>query len=285
MTRPGTTYPESKYHQDLWFKDTSPGRAEYFDHSLGGYALEGRILYNSKGEDPWVFSIHGARADFTKSDAVTYGLQERGYSLLGMNMSGHSKAGVISPEQTTLGDNVREAEVFFGYLGGDRKKAVIAYSLGGTPALKLLERHANEIDKLVLFYPGIYSKEAYNKHFGTEFRETITQPFSYRDNDTIDLLREFKGKLLLVKGQYDGLDPEAYGKLAGGSAGEVEIAGTNYYSPIPKEVIDMVYNAVPAGRRQLIEVPNCGHSVVLRMRDHATEAGQLLTQIDTFLQS
>jgi pimeloyl-ACP methyl ester carboxylesterase len=279
------TYLESKYHNDLWFNDSPPGQAAYFEQSLGDYVLEGRVLYNEAHEDPWVISIHGARADFTKSDAVAFGLQQRGYSMLGLNMSGHSKAGVLEPEETTLGNNVREVEVFYDYLDGSRPRAVIAYSLGGTPALKLLEGHADEIDKLILFYPGIYAKEAYGKHFGTAFRDVITQPFSYRDNDTIDLLRSFKGELLLIKGQYDGLGPELYDKPAGSSAGEVEIDGHTYYSPIPKEVIDLVYDAVPEGRRQLIEIPECGHSVVLWMRDHVDEASELLDQIDTFLKS
>lgn len=279
------TYVESNHHDDLWFSDNPPGQASYFERSLGNYILEGRILYNETHEEPWVLSIHGARADFTKSDAVAFGLQQRGYSILGMNMSGHSKAGVLKPEQTTLGNNVREAEAFYDCLNDSRKKVVIAYSLGGTPALKLLEQHANEIDKLILFYPGIYTKEAYDKHFGTEFRDAITEPFSYRNNDTIELLRSFKGDLLLVKGQYDGLDPEVYGKLTGGSAGEVEIDGQKYYSPIPKEVIDLVYDAVSEERRQLIEVPDCGHSVVLWMRDHKSEAAKLLDQIDIFLKS
>lgn len=285
MASPENTYPVSKYQQDLWFQESPPGRAEYFEHPFGDYASEGRILYNETGKKPWILSIHGARADFTKSDAIAFGLQERGYSLLGMNMSGHSKAGVLDPEQTTLGNNVREVEAFFNYLGDRHKKTVIAYSLGGTPALKLLENHADEIDKLILFYPGIYSKDAYDKHFGTGFRDTITRPYSYRDNDTIKLLHSFKGRLLLVKGQYDGLDPEEYGKSAGGSAGEVKVGGITYYSPIPKEVIDLVYDAVPKDRRQLIEVPRCGHSVVLYMRDHSSEATELLDQIGTFLRA
>lgn len=285
MTTPGDQYSESKYHQDLWFKEDPPGKVTYFEHSFGSYTLEGRVLYNNASEEPWVFSIHGARADFTKSDAIAFGLQQRGYSLLGMNMSGHSKAGVLEPEQTTLGNNVHEAETFFGHLNSGRKKTVIAYSLGGTPALKLLEKHVDEIDKLVLFYPGIYTRNAYDKHFGVEFRDTITKPFSYRSNDTIELLQSFQGKLLLIKGQYDGLDPEEYGKPAGGSAGEIEIDSVTHYSPIPKEVIDMVYEAVPTDRRQLIEVPDCGHSVVLYMHDHPDRAEKLLNNIDTFLRS
>lgn len=283
MNIPETFRQESSHKSDLWFNDAPPGEANYFKHDFGDYELEGRVLYNEAREDPWVLSIHGARADFTKSDAVAFGLQQRGYSILGMNLSGHSKAGVLEPEQTTLGNNIHEAESFFGYLDGGRKKVVIAYSLGGTPAIKLLEKHAEEIEKLILFYPGIYAKDAYNKHFGAEFRDSITRPFSYYDNDTIDLLRSFSGDLLLVKGQYDGLDPEGYGKPAGGSAGEVVVGEHKYYSPIPKEVIDLVYGAVPEERRLFIEIPECGHSVVLWMRQHKEEAERLLNQMDNFL--
>ncbi|HWZ65872.1 MAG TPA: alpha/beta hydrolase [Patescibacteria group bacterium] len=277
------TYSESKYRDVLWFADAPPGDVVYFEKSIGEYAMEGRILYNQAHEEPWVLSIHGARADFTKSDAVTFGLQRRGYSLLGMNLSGHSRAGVLKPEQTTLGNNVREVEAFYQLLDGNRKKVVVAYSLGGTPALKLLENHSDNIAKLILFYPGIYTRDAYDKHFGEEFRTSITKPFSYRNTDTIDLLRRFRGDLLLIKGQYDGLDPKEYGKPEGGAVGEVEIGGNKYYSPIPKDVIDMVYEEVPDSQFQLIEIPKCGHSVVLWMRDHPAEAELLLDKIEDFL--
>lgn len=274
------------HHQDvLGFGDQPPGRAEYFEEPFDGYQLEGRILYNDSNTEPWLLSIHGARGDYTKSNAVSFGLQKRGYSMLGMALSGHSKAGVLPPERTTLGNNIREAEAFFEELDPNRKKVVFGFSLGGTPALKLLEKHSDEIDKLVLFYPGIYAKQSYDRHFGTEFRSVISQPFSYRDNDTIELLHQFKGELLLVVGQYDGLDPEAYGKSAGTSAGEITVDGKTYNSPIPKEVIDMVYDAIPQERRQRITIPGCDHSVILWMREHPEEAEQLLDQIDTFLKS
>ena len=278
-------YDTSKYQASLWFPDKLADAA-YFEHDFQGYSLEGRMLYNQAHDDPWVLSIHGARADFTKSDAVSLGLQKRGYSVLGMNLSGHSEAGVLKLEETSLQNNVDEAEAFFGYLDSEKKKVVIAYSLGGTPALKLLEKHAAEIDKLVLFYPGIYSKDAYDKHFGSEFREVISKPYSYRDNDMLSLLEAFPGKLLLLHGQYDGLDPVQYGKpTGGGSAGEVEVDGIKYYSPIPKEVIDAVYDALSDDRKEKIVVPNCGHSIVLWMREHPDQAEQLLDKIQVFLQS
>lgn len=276
-------YQSSHNQGKLYFEDQPHGDVAYFEELFDGYSLEGRILFNKSHDEPWVLSIHGARADFTKSNAVSFGMQDRGYSMLGLTMSGHSKAGALAPKQTTLGNNISEAESFFGELDPNRKKVVFAFSLGGTPALKLLETHADEIDKLVLFYPGIYSKDSYDKHFGDEFRSVISEPFSYRKNDTVQLLSSFKGRLLLVVGEYDGLDPEKYGKPAGTSAGEIEVDGKKYYSPIPKEVIDMVYDAVPKTHRQKIIIPDCDHSVILWMREHPAEADQLLDKIDTFL--
>jgi pimeloyl-ACP methyl ester carboxylesterase len=281
---PPTTYPVSR-HKNVLEDTLMPADAAYFMHEFDGYALEARILYNAEHARPWILSIHGARADYTKNNIISIGLQQRGYSVLGMNMSGHSKASAVPLEQTSLAHNVAETEAFFGYLDPNRPKALIAYSLGGTPALKVLGEHLDEINKLILCYPGIYSAEAYTQNYGEPFRKVLHVPYSYRDNDTLAILEQFKGDVLVVKGEYDGLDPEAYGKPAGGSAGEVMIDGVTYYSPIPKEVFEMITAAVPESRRQLIEIPKCGHAISPWMRDHPAEAEAVLDKFGVFLKS
>lgn len=283
--RPATPemYQVSKYHDALLFSDAITDNIAFYQRDLGRYALEARVAYNGAHEDPWVLSVHGARSDFTVSDEVTRRLQEGDFSILAMTMSHHSDAIPEVAKDTCLQDNIDEVEAFFGDLIAARPKIVIAYSLGGTPALKLLEQHSDEIDKLVLFYPGIYDTAAYNQPYGEAFKAAITQPYSYRNTDVITLLERFQGDLLLVKGEYDGLDPEAYDGVAGGSAGYIVVDGKTYYSPIPKEVLDMVYGAVPEERRQLIEVPDCGHTVTTWMRDHPAEADQIVATIQTFL--
>lgn len=262
-----------------------PENAQYLTHDFGAYSSEARIVYNQDREEPWVISIHGAKGDYTKNDLFTLGLRQRGYSVLSMTLSGHSVASGVAPEDTSLGNNMREVETFFEYLDPKRKKIVIGYSMGGTSALNLLREHAEEIEKLILFYPGIYDAAGYDKHFGPEFRSVISKPYSYRNNDTVELLRSFPGKVLLVCGEYDGLDPVAYGKPAGGSAGEVVVDGLTYYSPIPKEVIDMIMDAAPEGRKQFIEVAGCDHSIAPRLREQPEKAKQLLDQMATFLRS
>lgn len=257
----------------------------YFAHQVGHYSLEARILYNNTHQKPWVLSVHGARSDYTKSDTVTVGLRERGYSILGFNMSGHSMASKIPVEQTKLGNNVKEAEAFYSYLDPKRKKKIIAYSLGATPALKIIGMHIDQIDRIVLFGPALYSTQAYDKNFGEEFRRTISKSFSYRENDVITNLEDFQGKLLLIKGEYDGLDPVVYGKPQGTSAGKVEIDNKSYYSPIPKEVMEMIYHAVPSKRREMVMIPGSDHGVVSWITNHPFEGALILDKIAAFLKS
>lgn len=279
---PPTTYPVSRY-KDTLIDPSAPNDATYFMQPFEGYELEARILYNTSHARPWVLSVHGARSDYSKNDVISLGLQTRGCAMLSMNMSGHSKAQDVPLEQTSLGKNIAEAEAFFGYLDPNRPKALIAYSLGGTPALEVLGNHLDEISKVILFYPGIYSTAAYDQNYGAPFRSVLRTPYSYRQNDTIAILERFKGEVLLVKGEYDGLDPQTYGKPAGVSAGNVVIDGETYYSPIPKEVFSMITDAVPEARRQLIEIPKCGHAIAPWMRSHPTEANVILDQFTTFL--
>ena len=257
--------------------------SSYFEHTFGEYSLWGRILYNSRHEEPWLLSVHGARSDYAKSDTITVGLQDRGYSILGFNMSGHNPACKISLGRTTLGNNVKETEAFYSYLDQQRKKKILAYSLGATPALKILDMHLDQVDRIVLFGPALYPVQAYGKHFGEEFRKTISEPFSYRENDVISNLAAFQGKLLLIKGEYDGLDPVIYGKPQGTSAGKVAIDNKICYSPIPKEVIEMIYNVVSPEKREIIVVPGSDHGVVPWITHHPVEGALILDKIAEFL--
>lgn len=259
--------------------------SSYFEHNFGEYFLGGRILYNNNNDEPWVLSIHGGRSDYTKSDTVTVGLRERGCSILGFNMSGHNPDSKIPLEQTTLSNNVRETESFYSYLDQQRKKAILAYSLGATPALKILGMHLDQVCSIILFGPALYSAKAYDKHFGEKFRKTISEPFSYCENDVIANLETFQGKLLLIKGEFDGLNPVIYGKPQGTSAGEVEINNKNYYSPIPEEVIEMIYSAVPPERREKIIVSRCDHGVVPWITDHPVEGALILDKVAVFLKT
>lgn len=265
----------------LMSPEQPPGRAQYFQHRFGNYDLEARVTYNRDGDWPSVLSLHGARGDYTRANPVTFGLQRLGISVLAPNLSGHNPASPIRLDQTSLGQNIQEAHNFYDYLDRSQPRAVISYSMAGTATLEILRSHPGEIDRLILFYPALYSKRSYFEPFGDEFRSAISRPYSYLDNDLVDSLADFDGRILIIKGEYDGSDSPDPGH----SAGEVAVGGRTYYSPIPKEVFELLMSPdkLDRARRQLIEIPGCGHSVTTQMTSRAEFAQPLVERIGAFL--
>ena len=276
-------YPRQPEKQQ--FPDCPPGKTRYFQHDFGHYALEARILFNRQEEWPSVFSIHGARSDYTSTNVLTFGLQQNDISTLSVNLSGHNASSPLALNNTSLQNNIAEASAFFDYLDCASPITVIAHSLGGAVALNLLKRHAAKIGKLILFCPAVYSKHAYDQSYGDDFRAAIRSPYSYRDNDTIELLEQFAGNMLLIYGQFDGLDPLAYGRPAGTSAGAIVIGNTPCYSPIPKEVVCMLADAVPDERMSLLTIPGCDHALMTWMRADQGRAGQVVERVTAFVKN
>ena len=269
--------------EKLIFQDQPPGPAEYFSHQFDEYSLEARITWDQDKNWPSVLSIHGARSDYTKNNNVTFGLQKRGISVLAPALSGHNEISPIRLSQTSLARNIEESKAFYDYLQPDRPRAVIGYSMGATSALEILKEHLGEIDRIVLFYPAVYPRTSYDQPFGEPFRNAIRKPFAYFENGLITSLADFRGKLLLIKGEYDGLEA----RQAGVSAGKVEINGQKYYSPIPKDIMDLFSspNTFPRSEYQRIEVPKCGHSVGTWIGENPPDGRELLNTLSNFLNS
>jgi pimeloyl-ACP methyl ester carboxylesterase len=277
------TYQISKYASQLAESEAPMTGTCYFEHDFGEYSLEARVLLNRRMEWPHVMWLHGANSDYSWANSLNFALHRMGVSILSPILSGHSKASPVALEDTNLGNNIAEAEAFFSYLDTDRPKVIMASSMGATAALKLLERHIDEIEKLVLFGPCVYDKNSYNQNFGEPFREVIRRPYSYLKNDTLRLLKKFSGKVLLIKGQYDGLDPKDFGLPDGGAVAHIMIDGQKRYSPVVPETIETIHNLVPAERLTFIEVPDADHGVLAWMRDHPDEADGLVGQVARFI--
>ena len=280
--RPGHSENPSSVEK-LIFPEQPPGPAEYFSHQFDDYSLEARITYDQDGNWPSVLSIHGARSDYSKNNNVTFGLQQRGISILAPALSGHNEISPIRLSQTSLAQNIEESKVFYSYLQPEEPRAVIGYSMGATSVLEILKEHLGEIDRIVLFYPAVYPRTAYDQPFGASFRDIIRKPFAYFENDLLNSLVDFQGKLLLIKGEYDGLEA----RQPGVSAGEVEINGQTYYSPIPKDIMDLFSSpeTFPCSEHQCIEVPQCGHSVALWIGENPQGGRQLLDILSNFLKN
>lgn len=252
-------------------------------HDFGPYALRARIRYNYSRHAPSVLAIHGARSGYSDLDSLTGGLQQRGISTLAINLSGHNATSPLPLETTSLANNIAEAAAFFDYLDDSKPATVIAHSLGGAVALALLKTHGKKIGRLVLFCPAVYASHAQDQPYGAPFRLAISRPYSYRDNDSIALLRQFNGELLLVGAQFDGLDPVAHGRQAGGSAGEIMAEGALRYSPIPKEVMQLLASALPVERSAVHTIAGCDHAVMRWLDADHMRAAPLLDTVSRFI--
>lgn len=276
VTMPGRSEPR---RQDPLLSYEPDVDAEYFDHSFGRYTLQGRIVRNDSRSRPRTLSIHDARADYTDADFITLGLRERGISILGMNLSGHSAGSGVALNRTTLGHNVAEAEAFYSYLDPAAGRSVIAYGLGCTTALEVAGRHLGEIDRIVLFGPSMYDTRAYS----TSVHIPLRGPFGSRDNDVFSTLREFRGELLLVLGEFDIAAPAACGMPEEGTADRIVVDGETRYRPLPEEVVHMVCGAVDPARRSRIVVGGSDHAVARWLERNPDQGRIVLDRIAEFL--
>lgn len=281
---------EISFSREKWqFNDPPLATERYFLESFDDYQLEGRILYSNtiKPDFPNFFAIHGAQSDYTKLNPFLYSLQAHGISSLSFNLSGHNKSSNTNIKNTSLGKNLQEALRFSSFLGKNLH-TILGHSMGGALALKVAEAHGSNIKNIILSCPAIYSDAAYHQPFGVDFRQEIAIPFGFINSTSIEFLQKFKGKLMLIIGQHDGLKSIDFGGIAGKSAGTVKIndriSGISpVNSVIPFEVIKIIEDSVAPERFQKIVLPGCDHAVSGWLRANQVYADNLARQIVYFL--
>ncbi|CAB5697082.1 alpha/beta fold hydrolase [Aeromonas dhakensis] len=280
---------ESKTQERWQFTEEPPLPARYFSEAFDTYQLEARVLPTVRRETEWpqLLAIHGARSDYTKLNAILYPLQTLGIASLSVNLSGHNPASSIGLEETSLGKNMQEALRYADHLA-PHLHTVLGHSLGGALALKVAQVHRASVKKIVLFCPALYPEEAYHRRFGSAFKEAISTPFGFLDSHSLTFLREFKGDLMLIIGQYDGLISTNFGGLAGQAAGRVTLWNTsseerNVYSAIPFEVIDAIEQSLAPKRFEKIVLPDCDHAISSWLRTHPSHAHWVAGKVAAFI--
>lgn len=280
---------ESQIHERWQFAEEPPIPASYFSEAFDTYQLEARVLPTvwRDTECPQLLAIHGARSDYTKLNAILYPLQTLGIASLSGNLSGHSRASGIGLEETSLGNNMREALRYADHLA-PHLKTVLGHSLGGALALKVAQAHHASVKKIVLFCPAIYPEAAYHRCFGGAFKEAISTPFGFLDSHSLRFLREFEGDLMLIIGQHDGLRATDFGRLAGQSVGRITLRNTlskdrDIYSAIPFEVIDAIEQSITPKQFEKLVLPDCDHSISSWLRSHPSHAYWIANKIATFI--
>lgn len=258
----------------------APASTRVFTQSVGEYALEGRLLFaeqNSARNS--IFAVHGARSDYTKLDPLLFWLQLAGVRSLSFNLSGHNAASPVPLSETSLAANLEEARAFYDL--DPSCQAILGQSMGGALALKVAEANESTVDKLVLICPAIYPEAAYGPCFGAEFTQSISTPNGFMDSSSISFLRRFRGKVMLIAGEYDGLRARDFGKPDGRSAGHVMMNGKSINSAIPYEVFNAIESAVSPDQLTKIVLPDCDHGVSAWLRrdpERVTRLGRAILE-------
>ncbi|BCJ04892.1 hypothetical protein PRtIB026_A00830 [Pseudomonas sp. RtIB026] len=263
------------------FDEPAPGPERFIDEDFDDYRQQARLLLPDAERAPTVFVVGGARSDFTRLNPLLYRLQQQGIGSLTGNLSGHSLASEPGAKDASLASNLQEALRFHRHLDA-RSDTLVGHSLGAAIALKLAAQRPS-VRKLVLICPAVYPDAAHAAPFGPAFSEAIRKPFAFLDCDSYAFLRQFQGRVLLVIGEYDGLNSRVHGQGPGTSAGTRRLAGVERYSPIPEEVTHALLRSVPAPHVECLMLTDCDHGIAAHLRDRPEVADQVADAVAAFI--
>lgn len=190
--------------------------------------------------------LHGAgEANRARMQPLREKLLERNIGSVAFDFIGHGDTGGGIEESSLMSRTLQASAVIDNLRLADRRRiAVIAASMGGHNAVRLLKRYP--IDRLVLLAPAAYSRRAYSVPFTDEFSKVIRIENSWRDSEVWDILPAFLGKLLVVSGELDRI--------------------------IPADVITGYYRvAKNAVYRRIYTVKNVGHMMFTELREKRPE--------------
>ena len=158
------------------------------------------------GTKPEILILHGAgsanRARYTHLREL---LASVGFSSAAFDYIGHGEtSGEL--QGSTLEDRTEQTLEVINFLKAS-PQTVLGSSMGAYTAIKLLEKFP--IENLILFVPAIYSDESYTIPFGPQFTSAIKKQNSWEQSCAWELLKSFKGNLLLVAAEKDDVIPQA----------------------------------------------------------------------------
>lgn len=204
------------------------------------------ILADDESVKPNFIFLHGALSRKETVFNFSDELLKQGISILAFD---HSAAGMKKEEivslgiKTSLRKRVEEAREAISRFAASEPLTICGLSMGGHIAIRLVEYFP--VKTLVLLVPAIYSRRAFDVHFSEEFstiiRENANVPGkeSWRDSETLEILENFTGKLLVVYGTREREKGEKF----------------------PREVINLIdrHSAHTRKEARLIALPDCPH--------------------------
>lgn len=135
-------------------------------------------------------------------------LQQRGIATTTFDCIGHGDTGGAL-STSSLHSRTRQAEAVIAA----RKLVnplttplvICGASMGAYNAIRLTQ--TQPVAGLILIVPGVYTPSAYDLPFGPRFSEVIRRDHSWADSDAWEILKQFKGDLLVIAAERDAVIP------------------------------------------------------------------------------
>ncbi len=203
--------------------------------AVDGEIIVGDVLSATAAVNaPGVLFLHGAgqshrqRQRVLREDLATLGL-----SSIAFDFSGHGESSANAPG--SLQKRLRQAEQVLLHVDPEHHIHTVAgTSMSGEIAIRLACNEASGIDHVVLMVGAIYDRMAFTLPFGPAFSVALRRPGSWRDAESLELIRSYRGDLTIIRALDDAV--------------------------IPHEVADLLMDAAQSTRfRRLIDLPGVDH--------------------------
>lgn len=192
-------------------------------------------------------------------------LKDKGLPSAGFDFIGHGDTGG-EITQTSLYNRTEQAASIIRHMCKEPLN-LIGASMSAYTAIRLTEVFS--VENLILLVPAVYTPRAYHLPFGPAFSAAIRIPCSWKDSDAFDILKKFKGNLLIIAAEKDHIIPDEVIKMLHESA---KYAKTNQVYKVPdSEHLRLFPKSRDADQaiRMIVEI--CGMSPVRNTKKQAGE--------------
>lgn len=202
--------------------------------SIGGEAIATDTLRHTPDQTLHALVLHGAgQSHRQRLRPLRDAMLERGMASAAIDFSGHGQSSAHHPN--SLQKRLAEAQAALTQCT-QGPRTVVGVSMSGEIAMRLACRPENRIDHLVTLVGAIYDEAAFTLPFGPAFSAALRRPQSWRDAASLALIRDYPGRITLIRAADDAV--------------------------IPPEVADLIAdNAVSARSCRIIDLPGVDHRV------------------------
>ena len=181
---------------------------------------------------PRVLCLHGAGpASRQRFKELREMLAEKEIASWAFDFIGHGETGG-DLALSSLESRVKQSLAIIESQNLHQPLSIIASSMSGYIAISLTK--FCEVENLIFLAPAVYSPKAYFVPFGPEFTKTIRKSYSWRESDAWEILKNYKGNLLIFAAEKDKV--------------------------VPYEVIKRIYNSAQNVKsREIVIIHNATH--------------------------